>query len=256
MNGSQATRHIALKVYNAQILVPHTSTLPHLRSLSLRERRLSSSPFCLSASLARFTPQLLSCKHSLKIINSTMKLWVLLPIFVEVVLAVSSSEAYKHYLNRLEGGKKHWHHHRPHHRISTSNPKWINHDSGCQDTPSSTKTHHSHAYPPGGNASTPTTTHTPPNNPAQTHTSPTTTPTPSTEPPSTTTPGGNSGGTTSASDIQAYLDAHNTLRAKHGAAPLTWSDTLATYAQNWANRCVFEHSAGPYGENLVSFQVR
>lgn len=60
---------------------------------------------------------------------------------------------------------------------------------------------------------------------------------------------------TSSADIQAYLDGHNTERAAHGAAPLTWSDDLASAAQSWANGCVFQHSGGslgPYGENLAA----
>ena len=54
------------------------------------------------------------------------------------------------------------------------------------------------------------------------------------------------------SDQQAYLDAHNTVRALHGADPLTWSDTLESVAQSWANGCVFEHSDSQYGENLAA----
>ncbi|KZT22019.1 PR-1-like protein [Neolentinus lepideus HHB14362 ss-1] len=60
---------------------------------------------------------------------------------------------------------------------------------------------------------------------------------------------------TSAADIQAYLDGHNTARAQHGANPLTWSDDLANAAQSWANGCKFQHSGGslgPYGENLAA----
>ncbi|KAI0348617.1 PR-1-like protein [Trametopsis cervina] len=60
---------------------------------------------------------------------------------------------------------------------------------------------------------------------------------------------------TSSSDIQAYLNAHNTIRAQHGASPLTWSDTAAAKAQQWANNCVFQHSGGtlgPFGENLAA----
>ena len=60
-------------------------------------------------------------------------------------------------------------------------------------------------------------------------------------------------GSTSASDIQAYLSAHNDMRAKHGAKALTWSNELASKAQEWANKCVFEHSGGslgPYGGRL------
>jgi len=38
----------------------------------------------------------------------------------------------------------------------------------------------------------------------------------------------------------------------HGANPLTWNATLATYAQNWVNDCQFKHTNGPYGENLAA----
>ncbi|TFY68361.1 hypothetical protein EVJ58_g1061 [Rhodofomes roseus] len=65
---------------------------------------------------------------------------------------------------------------------------------------------------------------------------------------------GSSSGT-SQSDIDKYLDDHNTVRAQHGASPLTWDDTLAAAAQQWANGCVFKHSGGtlgPYGENLAA----
>jgi uncharacterized protein YkwD len=53
------------------------------------------------------------------------------------------------------------------------------------------------------------------------------------------------------------LDAHNQVRARHCAAPLTWSPKLAQVAQQWANTlrdrgCKFEHSGGRYGENLAA----
>lgn len=54
-------------------------------------------------------------------------------------------------------------------------------------------------------------------------------------------------GLTSVNDINAYLNAHNTVRAKHGAAALTWSDDLASKAQQWVKGCAFKHSEGPYG---------
>ncbi|TRM65805.1 CAP domain-containing protein [Schizophyllum amplum] len=53
-------------------------------------------------------------------------------------------------------------------------------------------------------------------------------------------------------DQQAYLDGHNNERAKHGAAALTWSADLASYAQNYGAQCVWEHSGGQYGENLAA----
>ncbi|CDO72316.1 hypothetical protein BN946_scf184977.g13 [Trametes cinnabarina] len=64
-----------------------------------------------------------------------------------------------------------------------------------------------------------------------------------------------SDGATSQSDIDQYLQAHNSVRAQHGAAPLTWSDDLAAKAQQWADNCVFQHSGGklgPFGENLAA----
>jgi pathogenesis-related protein 1 len=56
-------------------------------------------------------------------------------------------------------------------------------------------------------------------------------------------------------DQQAYLDAHNSVRAQHGAAALTWDSSLSDAAQSWGERCVFEHSGGslgPFGENLFA----
>ncbi|KAJ4823029.1 hypothetical protein Tsubulata_009239 [Turnera subulata] len=54
---------------------------------------------------------------------------------------------------------------------------------------------------------------------------------------------------------QDYLDAHNSARAAVGVDPLTWDNTLADYAQNYANQrvvdCNLVHSGGPYGENIA-----
>lgn len=57
--------------------------------------------------------------------------------------------------------------------------------------------------------------------------------------------------------ISSYLAAHNSIRAKHGAQPLTWSVSLALKAAIWADTCSFRPSNGalstePYGENLVA----
>jgi len=63
------------------------------------------------------------------------------------------------------------------------------------------------------------------------------------------------GSTTSGSDIDQYLSAHNSVRLQHGASPLTWSSTLASAAQQWVDGCKFQHSGGslgPYGENLAA----
>lgn len=54
------------------------------------------------------------------------------------------------------------------------------------------------------------------------------------------------------------LESHNRVRAKHNLQPLTWSDKLAEYSQQWADhlgsgsRCTMRHRGGqpPYGENL------
>ncbi|GMI97876.1 hypothetical protein HRI_003456900 [Hibiscus trionum] len=51
------------------------------------------------------------------------------------------------------------------------------------------------------------------------------------------------------------LKVHNKVRAEVGVPPLVWNETLAEYAQSYANErsedCNMEHSTGPYGENLV-----
>ncbi|KAE8223616.1 hypothetical protein CF319_g3372 [Tilletia indica] len=48
------------------------------------------------------------------------------------------------------------------------------------------------------------------------------------------------------------LNAHNMYRARHGAPALTWDSTLAAAAATWANKCIWAHSGGPYGENGAS----
>ena len=58
--------------------------------------------------------------------------------------------------------------------------------------------------------------------------------------------------TGSAGGMQDVLNLHNTLRARHGASPLSWDASLASAAQEWANRCVFQHSGGG-GENLAQY---
>jgi uncharacterized protein YkwD len=56
---------------------------------------------------------------------------------------------------------------------------------------------------------------------------------------------------------ERFVAAHNAVRAKHCAAPLTWSPKLAAVAQKWADTlrdkgCAFGHSGGQYGENLAA----
>ena len=54
---------------------------------------------------------------------------------------------------------------------------------------------------------------------------------------------------------QDFLDAHNQARAAVGVDPLAWDETVAAYAQDYANQrrgdCALEHSSGPYGENIA-----
>lgn len=55
---------------------------------------------------------------------------------------------------------------------------------------------------------------------------------------------------------QDYLDLHNEARRAVGVGPVTWDNTVAAWAQNYANQrrgdCVLRHSPSgrPYGENL------
>lgn len=56
---------------------------------------------------------------------------------------------------------------------------------------------------------------------------------------------------------QAVLDHHNIHRANHSAPALVWDETLAGYAENTANGCVFAHDmnqgGGGYGQNLATW---
>ncbi|KAI9369315.1 CAP domain-containing protein [Aspergillus egyptiacus] len=49
----------------------------------------------------------------------------------------------------------------------------------------------------------------------------------------------------------SILETTNAYRAAHNASRLTWNTTLVAYAKNWASTCLWEHSRGPYGENLA-----
>uniref|UniRef100_A0A8H7Y167 SCP domain-containing protein n=1 Tax=Psilocybe cubensis TaxID=181762 RepID=A0A8H7Y167_PSICU len=57
--------------------------------------------------------------------------------------------------------------------------------------------------------------------------------------------------------IDAFLDAHNIVRAEHNATALKWSLDLAQKAESWVDQCRFEHTNGvlseqPYGENIAA----
>ncbi|CAI4045102.1 hypothetical protein SKDZ_11G2190 [Saccharomyces kudriavzevii ZP591] len=105
----------------------------------------------------------------------------------------------------------------------------------------------------------PTTTATPTTTTA-TPTTTTATPTTTTATPTTaTTATQSTASATHSSDSDfstSMVNEHNTKRALHkDTGSLTWSDTLATYAQNYADSydCSgnLVHSGGPYGENLA-----
>jgi uncharacterized protein YkwD len=82
-------------------------------------------------------------------------------------------------------------------------------------------------------------------------------PPPAPPPPAAPADKGQGQGQQLADSARILVDQHNAARAKHCAAPLTWSSTLAQVAQRWANTlrdhdCAFEHSQGKYGENLAA----
>jgi hypothetical protein len=50
----------------------------------------------------------------------------------------------------------------------------------------------------------------------------------------------------------AILNSTNTYRAQSNASAVAWNDTLSDYAASYLDStCDFEHSGGPYGENLA-----
>ncbi|KAF2098439.1 PR-1-like protein, partial [Rhizodiscina lignyota] len=51
---------------------------------------------------------------------------------------------------------------------------------------------------------------------------------------------------------ETILAVHNKHRKYHHAPDLGWDNGLASYAQTWVNKCVFQHSGGPYGENIYA----
>jgi hypothetical protein len=58
---------------------------------------------------------------------------------------------------------------------------------------------------------------------------------------------------TNANNLETdILNSTNFYRYEHNATALTWNASLASYAQSWASRCQWQHSGGPYGENLAA----
>ena len=49
---------------------------------------------------------------------------------------------------------------------------------------------------------------------------------------------------------QKALDAHNKVRALHGAPTLKYSDELASAASKWVDVCIWEHSKGKVGKDM------
>ena len=66
-----------------------------------------------------------------------------------------------------------------------------------------------------------------------------------------TSTGGSPDYTSDASFQSAILNSTNTYRKQHNATALAWNDTLATFAAQHVAACKFEHTGGPYGENLA-----
>ena len=50
---------------------------------------------------------------------------------------------------------------------------------------------------------------------------------------------------------ESILNSTNTYRYEHSSGYIYWNETLASYAQSYSEKCVWEHSHGPYGENLA-----
>jgi len=69
---------------------------------------------------------------------------------------------------------------------------------------------------------------------------------------------GTTGGDGEPPALQGMTEAHNAARANVDPpadppiSPLTWSAELAAVAQSYADQCTWEHSGGPYGENLYA----
>ncbi|KAB8349447.1 hypothetical protein FH972_023474 [Carpinus fangiana] len=51
---------------------------------------------------------------------------------------------------------------------------------------------------------------------------------------------------------QSVLNSTNTYRAQHNATVVGWNNTLASFATTVAGTCIFAHSGGVFGENLVA----
>jgi len=52
-------------------------------------------------------------------------------------------------------------------------------------------------------------------------------------------------------EIEKWLQTHNNYRTLHGVPAVTWSETVAASAQDYADTCPSDHSGSGYGENLA-----
>ena len=126
-----------------------------------------------------------------------------------------------------------------------ANYTWVP-PSSAVPSPASTPAANAQVNPDYGNPSEPAST-----------SAPTTQPVPASTPaavsPSSSPSASN--GSVSSADIQTYLQFHNSVRADHGAAPLTWSNDLSSVAQAWADGCKFQHSGGPNGGMYLPLEM-
>lgn len=193
-----------------------------------------------------------------------MKVLALIPILVEVALAMSPRDVYNQHealVRRNRSGNR---------LPAIMNREFNGRNGRCSAHISSTTSSLAHTTTLAAVETTSkapkTTTSSTTVHEVPTTSSKSTQPVKTTPPPTTTThstsaaapsttPASSDNGDTSAADISAYLSDHNTVRAEHGANALVWNNTLADAAQTWANKCIWQHSGGtlgPYGENLVS----
>ncbi len=63
--------------------------------------------------------------------------------------------------------------------------------------------------------------------------------------------GGRSVMAASPAEIEEWLQAHNNYRTLHGVPSVTWSNSIAVSAQNYADTCPSGHSGSGYGENMA-----
>ncbi|WPH03748.1 Hypothetical protein R9X50_00663100 [Acrodontium crateriforme] len=71
-------------------------------------------------------------------------------------------------------------------------------------------------------------------------------------PTSTSASQGDDGTSYAAGNLRpAILNSTNYYRNQYIATPLTWNTTLASFAKSYSKNCLWQHSGGPYGENLA-----